>query len=351
MKRTVALKLLPPKLVQDAAAVKRFEREVEAAARLVHPNIVQAYDAGEVDHTPYLVTEYVPGEDLAALVHAHGPLPLELALSCIAQAAAGLEYAHEQGIVHRDIKPANLLLDKRGMVKVLDMGLARFEAESNPSRDDLTGPAQVLGTVDYMAPEQAVSTRSVDARADLYSLGATFWFLLTGRPLYDGETSVAKLLAHQTQPIPDLQQACPGTPASVAALLERLVAKKPDDRLGSMSELLQELGRLHDELGLTLELPCPRVKLSAASSLAQPLLDRPAAAATDTDPVAIAPTVDLPTGVSEPARTESRAEVASSAPADIATPEQSSRGVAWWMVAAAIVIAAVVVGWLVWGRG
>jgi eukaryotic-like serine/threonine-protein kinase len=208
MERVVALKVISPKAVRSPEALARFHREVKAAARLEHPNIVIAHDADEAAGTHFMVMQYVEGSDLSAMVRQHGPLAVGRALDCILQAARGLQYAHEHGVVHRDIKPANLLLDEQGTVKILDMGLARLDS-AGVQQDELTGTGQIMGTVDYMAPEQAVDTKHADARADIYSLGVTLWYLLTGRHLYAGETPLEKIMAHQTKPIPSLRAARP----------------------------------------------------------------------------------------------------------------------------------------------
>jgi serine/threonine protein kinase len=238
MKRVVAVKTLPKAFLKDAAAVARFQREVEAVAKLHHPNIVAAFDADEADGVNFLVMEYVEGSDLSALVKKCGPLSVAKAVNYILQAARGLDYAHRHGVIHRDIKPANLLLDSEGTIKVLDMGLARFDSASDATQAELTGSGAVMGTVDYMAPEQALSAKHADARADVYSLGCSLHFLLTGRAAYDGDSMMAKLLAHREQPTPSLGIE---VPEEVQAVFQRMVAKKFEERYQSMSEVVAAL--------------------------------------------------------------------------------------------------------------
>ncbi len=241
MKRLVAIKVLSPSVTKTKELSQRFQREVEAAARLTHLNIVGAFDAGETNGSPFLVMEYVPGDDLASIVKKKGPLSVDQAIDCIAQAAKGLEFAHSQGVIHRDIKPANLLMDTKGVVKILDMGLARIETTDVATQADLTGTGAVMGTVDYMAPEQALSTKHADARSDLYSLGISLWYLLTGKPAYEGDSLMARLLAHREQPIPSLRAVREDASESLDHVFQKLVAKKQVDRYQTATELLVDL--------------------------------------------------------------------------------------------------------------
>jgi WD40 repeat protein/serine/threonine protein kinase/Leucine-rich repeat (LRR) protein len=245
MERVVALKTLPASATKSEKAVQRFHREVKVAARLSHPNIVTAHDAGESHGVHYLVMEYVDGSNLASFVRQHGRLPVDTALDYIIQAARGLEFAHKKQVIHRDIKPSNLLLDSEGTVKVLDMGLARLNetvrSEEATAQETLTGTGQAMGTIDFMPPEQAENTKAADERSDIYSLGCTLFYLLTGRSVYGGDTTVQRLLAHRDAAVPSLRTERPDVPERVDVLFQNMVAKKPDDRYGTMAEVIVEL--------------------------------------------------------------------------------------------------------------
>ncbi|MCY2995583.1 MAG: Hsp70 family protein [Planctomycetota bacterium] len=253
MKRIVVVKLLHPEHTKSEMALRRFQREVEAAAKLTHPNIVTAFDADEANGIHFLVMEYIDGVDLGRLVSGEGPLDIKVALDFMIQAARGLAYAHSQGVVHRDIKPSNLLVDTAGVVKVLDLGLARIDSAfvkhgtSLEDEEGLTEANTIIGTLDYMAPEQADSAR-VDRRADVYSLGCTLHRLLTGHPPYRGDSVIEKLLAHRTQPIPSLRTSCPDASEHLDHVFQRMIAKTPDERYATMEDLLVELEQCLKEL-------------------------------------------------------------------------------------------------------
>lgn len=239
MKRIVALKLISAEMLEDEDSARRFQQEVQAAARLIHTNIVTAFDANEHEGLHYYVMEFVEGIDLGALCKTHGPLPVAMALDYVLQAARGLAYAHAKGIVHRDIKPSNLLVNRDGTLKILDMGLARVERTDDAPR--LTTDGQVLGTVDFMAPEQAVDTHAVDGRADIYSLGCTLYRILTGEVIYQGETVMRKLVAHREEPLPSLRDKRSDVPAAVELIWRKMVAKSRDDRQQTMGEVIAQL--------------------------------------------------------------------------------------------------------------
>lgn len=253
--RLVALKTLPAALTRDADAVKRFRREVEAASSLTHPHLVAALDSGEDAGTHFYVMEYVPGNDLADLVRTHGLLPVGTAVNCVLHAARGLAHAHSQGITHRDVKPSNLLLDRQGNVRILDLGLARISRDNDTSRtvrvqSALTGTGAVLGTVDYMAPEQALNTKKADHRSDIYSLGCTLYFLLAGEAPFQGETVMETLVAHREQPAPSLRSKRDDVPERLEQIYQKCVAKKPGDRYQAMSSLVADLDACKGQHGL-----------------------------------------------------------------------------------------------------
>lgn len=227
--RTVAVKFIAKEALADPDAARRFGHEIQAIGKLDHSNIVRASDAGCAGGSHYLVTEFVDGSDLARLVKTAGPLKPADACEVIRQAALGLQHAHEQQLVHRDIKPSNLLLSRDGTVKLVDFGLARLASNQTA----LTTTGQMIGTLDYLAPEQAGDARRVDIRSDIYSLGCTFYFLLTGRAPFSGaeyETPASKIKAHLADQ-PPLPRGNRGRiPSKVLACLERMMAKSADDR-------------------------------------------------------------------------------------------------------------------------
>ncbi|MBL7040433.1 MAG: protein kinase [Pirellulaceae bacterium] len=245
MDRIVALKVLSVSAMDSPDAVSRFHREARAAAKLSHPNIVTAYDASEHEGIHYLVMEFVEGKDLAEVVKEHGALPVDKAIDSILQAAKGLEYAHAQGVVHRDIKPANLLLDKEGTIKILDMGLAlmsrSIKTANDETTDQLTSGGLILGTCDYIAPEQADDSHAADHRSDIYSLGCTLYRLLTGELPYKADSVVRVLLAHRQAPIPSLCEVRSSVPPQLDAVFQKMVAKEPEDRYQAATEVITDL--------------------------------------------------------------------------------------------------------------
>ncbi len=232
----VAIKILPKARSNVEKSVSRFLAEARAAAKLVHPNIVRVHDCDVIDDRRFMVMDLVEGANLGEVVEQHGKLGYRNALLLLRQAAAGLGYAHDQGITHRDVKPHNFLIDNSGQLKVSDMGLALFEIDS-PERHTQDGSSSILGTVDYVAPEQAWDSRKVDRRADMYSLGCTLYFMLSGRSPFNKGTMAQRLAMHQTaQPTP-LPELLPDCPLPIWRLCEKMLAKKPQDRLQKMSEV------------------------------------------------------------------------------------------------------------------
>ncbi len=243
MQRVVAVKVIR-KEVATRDFIARFRREIQLSARLNHPNIVIAYDSDQCALGEFLVMEYVEGTDLGEVLRRSGPLSSPEAISAVRQAALALGYAHQQGIVHRDIKPANLLRDVGGCVKVVDLGLARVSEWEGARGSELTQLGSVAGTVDFMPPEQAENPLEVDARSDIYSLGCTLYFLLTGGPMFSKSSMVARILAHRATPPPRLSVAGRDAPEGLNSLFQRMVAKSPNDRFASMEEVVAALDAL-----------------------------------------------------------------------------------------------------------
>jgi tRNA A-37 threonylcarbamoyl transferase component Bud32 len=237
MKRRVAIKILPTELACDPASRERFIREAQVAGMLNHPNIVHFFDFREENGLYAIIMEYVHGPNLQQLLSRRGGQPLATACEYIRQAALGLQHAHEAGLVHRDVKPANLLVDINGVVKVLDLGLARFLHRGEQSLTLKFNDKMVMGTADYMAPEQAMSLHDVDSRADIYSLGATLYALIVGHPPFHEGSIGQKLLWHQTKMPPRLNELRSDVPAALATLIERMMAKDPAARPASCGEV------------------------------------------------------------------------------------------------------------------
>lgn len=241
VKRRVAIKVLPMARSENPAALARFYREARAAGALDHPHLVKAHDVDCENGLHFLVMDYVDGSSLQQIVARFGPLSIERSAHYIRQAAQALHAAHLAGLVHRDVKPANILLDRQGVIRVLDLGLARFFSDSEDPLTLKYDNNNVLGTADYVAPEQALNSHEVDIRADIYSLGATFYFLLTGRPLFPEGQITHKLMWHQTRQPTPLRQLRPDTPAELAALVERAIEKDPQRRYQTPTEMIAAL--------------------------------------------------------------------------------------------------------------
>ncbi|MCI0640099.1 MAG: serine/threonine protein kinase [Gemmataceae bacterium] len=236
MHHRVAIKLLPKQVADDPSALARFYREARAAASVNHPNVVRAIDIAEEAGKHFMVMEYVEGENLHEIVAREGPMPVAKAMRCVAQALNGLHHIHESALVHRDIKPANLILDTKGVIKVLDLGLACFQ---DNRKDDLTQRVDnnaVLGTADYMAPEQAMTLSQVDIRSDIYSTGAVLYFLLTGQAPFDGLATTQKLVAIQLRDPKPIATLRPDLPREVVRVVNKMMAKKQQDRYQTPAE-------------------------------------------------------------------------------------------------------------------
>jgi len=282
LNRLAAIKMINPKSLHTSEKpeelIRRFQREAQAAAQLIHPNIVILFDYNVLGGVHFIAMEYVDGIDLAKMVQTQGPLPIQLACDFVCQAASGLQHAHEFGMVHRDIKPQNLLVTRAGssgsrasqpgvqqsgvmrrpeaiknssggVIKILDLGLVRIsESINDPDTvSALTMQGTIIGTPDYIAPEQARDASAVDVRADLYSLGCTFYFLLTGRPPFPSGTSVEKLFKHQNEQPMAIETIRPNMPIEIVGIVQRLMAKRPESRFQSPNELVDSMRNLGAE--------------------------------------------------------------------------------------------------------
>ena len=240
MQRRVAIKVLPKNRVDDTSYLARFHREAQAAAALDHRNIVRAYDVDNEGNTHYLVMEYIEGRDIQRIVKEDGVFDYGLAAEYIRQAAEGLSYAHRAGLIHRDVKPANLLVDQKSVIKVLDLGLARFTNEDKASLT-VAYDENILGTADYLAPEQAVDSHRVDSRADIYGLGCALYYMLTGHPPFPDGTMPQRLMAHQKQQPPSIFKDRPDAPPDLVDICTRMMAKKPEHRYQTAGDVAQAL--------------------------------------------------------------------------------------------------------------
>lgn len=264
LKRSCALKVLPPEKAKNPTLVRRFKAEAQAAATLRHENIVSVFEAGDADGFSYIALEYIDGTDVAKLVDQRGPIPLKRSIEIIRQVARALEHAHHQGIVHRDIKPSNLLVRRDGVVKLADLGLARILDDNTDT--SITRAGTTVGTVDYMAPEQARDSKAADVRSDIYSLGCTWYYMLTGQPPFPEGSLTNKLRAHAETPIPDPRTEHPAISEAVFGVIRRMTEKKPSRRYQTPGDLIADL----DATSLTSDIVSETILSDLPSESAEP---------------------------------------------------------------------------------
>ena len=248
--RIVAVKVLARAQAADEEMLRRFRNEAQSAARLDHENIGRVHAVGSDRGWHYIVFEYIEGRNVRDLVRSDGPFAVGRAMDVVTQVADALEHASERDVVHRDIKPSNIVITPAGRARIVDMGLARLTPAAGDA--DLTASGMTLGTFDYISPEQARDPRAADVRSDLYSLGCTLFFMLTGRPPFAEGTMVQKLLQHQQDPPPSITALRPDVPGGLATILARLMAKDPVDRYQRPAVLVADLVACAEENGIEL---------------------------------------------------------------------------------------------------
>ncbi len=354
LRRKVAIKvLMPGKNDDQKLAIERFQREARAVAALDHPNIVRLFDVSRKGETPYLVMEYVQGETLQAILDRDGPFPYMIATDYIAQAAAGLQHAHEKGIIHRDIKPGNLIRESSGVIRILDMGLARSSSSADQLTEQLDSGA-VVGTADFIAPEQGLS-QAVDIRADIYSLGASFFALVIGKPPFAGNTT-QKLLQHQLKNPPSLDSLNATCPRELSVIVAKMLAKKPEERYQSPAEVIEALAPWLENNSRILA-GLSRINLGRSGTLSSALSgiglggsSRGVSALAEPEPssseaaVATHETLALSTSAT---RKDSRRSRTVANTGKIETPKRPYKLIG---LGVALAIACVVAGWLAMGR-
>jgi serine/threonine protein kinase len=292
MKRRVAVKVLPPAKAEQPAALGRFYREARAAGSLEHPHIVRTQDIDQDGNLHFIVMEYVDGSDLLAIVKKFGPMDIGRATHYMRQVARGLDYAFRNGIIHRDVKPGNVLVDRKGVARILDMGLARFYKDHGDQLTLKYDDKIVLGTADYVAPEQVANSHAVDIRADIYALGATFYFLLAGHPPFPTGAVSQKLLWHRTKEPTPIRQVRPDVPEGLAAIITKMMAKDPKARYQTPAQVEAELVPwVPAEVPLPPPEEMPQLSPAAMEAVRQEVAEHPV------EPAVAAPAVATPAAV------------------------------------------------------
>jgi serine/threonine protein kinase len=238
----VALKVLPPKRAKEEDRLRlRFQREMSLSRMLDHPRLAHSYDAGVCHTVHYIAMEFIPGQSMFKMVSSSGPLPVARAARLFAEVTEGLEHAHSQGLIHRDLKPSNIIVTPNDHAKVLDMGLAIIQGEVANDRTIVGGQGYVVGTMDYLAPEQAEDAFNVDGRADIYSMGCSLYYVLTGRPPFPGGNALQKIMRHYTEEPMPVEQVNPKIPREFGVIVRKMMAKKVAERYATMAAVRKDL--------------------------------------------------------------------------------------------------------------